>query len=139
MAEDVHKLKSTPIEVALCRVSSCERVRECVDLFRKNGIDNISLDLMIGIPGQTEKSLLTSLEFIRDMGVPHVSAYMLKLEEGTHFYKNSDKLDLPTELLNGIIVNPRSHVYGCHDTQTSTGVKAPLQVEACFCTHERTG
>lgn len=42
-------------------------------------------------------------------------------------------------LLNGIIVNPKSHVYGCHDTQTSTGVKAPLQVEACFCTHESTG
>ncbi len=82
---------------ALGRLSSAERVKECVELIRKNGIDNITLDLMIGIPNQIKESLLTSLDFALELAVPHVSAYMLKLEEGTHFYKNADKLCLPSD------------------------------------------
>lgn len=84
---------------SLGRLSSGERVRDCIEICRENGISNISLDLMIGIPGQTEESLKESIAFIKDSGVPHVSAYMLKIEEGTHFYKNIDKLDLPSESL----------------------------------------
>lgn len=81
----------------LGRLSSAERVEECVELIRNNGIDNITLDLMIGIPNQTKESLLASLDFIKKLNVPHLSAYMLKLEEGTHFYKNADKLNLPSD------------------------------------------
>lgn len=90
---------------ALGRLSSAERVKECVKLIRENGISNISLDLMIGIPGQTEESLKESIAFIKDSGVPHVSAYILKIEEGTYFYKNIDKLDLPSDSLTADMYN----------------------------------
>lgn len=56
-----------------------------VNLARKNGIDNISLDLMLGTEAQTKESLFRSVDFCADMGASHVSAYMLKIEEGTPF------------------------------------------------------
>ncbi len=83
----------------LGRLSDSDRVLECLEIIRDAGILNISIDLMLGVPGQTRESLLSSLEFIKQTEVPHVSAYMLKLEEGTNFYNrfSSGKLILPTE------------------------------------------
>ena len=76
---------------ALGRQSDKKRITEVVELLKANGIQNISLDVMLGIPYQTEESLKETLSFVIESGVPHISAYMLKIEEGTHFYKNYDK------------------------------------------------
>ncbi|MBO4339330.1 MAG: radical SAM family heme chaperone HemW [Clostridia bacterium] len=61
------------------------------------GIENISADLMIGLEGQSESSLLKSAEFALGLGVKHISAYILKLEENTPLYKMRDCLALPDE------------------------------------------
>ena len=53
---------------------------------RRAGFDNINLDLMYGIPGQSMESLERSLSFVTDLGPEHVSAYALRLEEGTPLY-----------------------------------------------------
>lgn len=67
-------------------------------LYAKNaGIDNISLDLMLGTPKQTVESLDYSIDFIKSSGVKHVSAYMLKLEQGTKFYEMRNRLELPDD------------------------------------------
>ncbi|MBE6789464.1 MAG: radical SAM family heme chaperone HemW [Ruminococcaceae bacterium] len=76
----------TPNEVAFC-------VKEA----KAAGIDNISLDLMLGLEGQTKQSLKSSIEFCADLGVSHISAYMLKIEPGTPFYKKQALLSLPDE------------------------------------------
>ena len=52
---------------------------------------------MLGIPQQTEKSLNETLDFCTSLGVPHISAYMLKIEENTHFYKNRHKYAFPDD------------------------------------------
>ncbi|MCL2532246.1 MAG: radical SAM family heme chaperone HemW [Oscillospiraceae bacterium] len=59
------------------------------------GIKNLSLDVMLGIPGQTLQSLQRTLEFCARAGATHVSAYLLKLEPGTPFAQNPP--DLPCE------------------------------------------
>lgn len=82
---------------SLGRRSDCEQVRRAVQMFSLAGITNISLDLMLGIPNQTMRSLDESLDFIYNCKVPHVSAYMLSLEEGTPLYLKKDSLCLPTE------------------------------------------
>lgn len=64
---------------------------------RRAGINNISLDLMLGIPLQTPKSLHQSIEFITNMQPTHLSAYILKLEEGTPLYKNQLNYIFPDE------------------------------------------
>ena len=81
----------------LGRQSDKNRVNEVIELLKSNGINNISLDVMLGIPYQTKESLKETLDFVIESGVPHISAYMLKIEEGTHFYKNFDRYDFPDE------------------------------------------
>lgn len=83
--------------VTLGRLSDREKISGCIRLFRQYGINNISLDLMLGIPYQTKESLKESIDFVRSKNVTHVSAYMLKIEENTAFYKKMDSLSLPDE------------------------------------------
>lgn len=80
---------------ALGRVAGKNEVERTINYARQSGIENISLDLMLGTPKQTIESLDYSFDFIKSMGVPHVSAYMLKIEEGTKFFQMRDRLVLP--------------------------------------------
>ena len=73
---------------ALGRRHGAEDARRTVEAARAAGITNISIDLMIGTPGQTEGTLARSADFCLSLGVPHISAYMLKIEEGTAFYRD---------------------------------------------------
>lgn len=82
---------------ALGRQSDKKRVADVIELLKSNGITNISLDVMLGIPYQTKESLSETLDFVIKSGVPHISAYMLKIEEGTHFYKYYDKYVFPDD------------------------------------------
>lgn len=81
----------------LGRLSDRNQVENAVKTAQKVGFDNITLDVMLGIPNQTEKSLNDTLGFCLSLGVPHISAYMLKLEESTHFYKNQHKYNFPDD------------------------------------------
>ncbi|MCH5190984.1 MAG: radical SAM family heme chaperone HemW [Oscillospiraceae bacterium] len=81
----------------LGRRADIKTVESDVKSIREAGIKNISLDVMLGIPKQTEKTLAETLSFCISSGVPHISAYILKLEENTPFYKNRGKLDLPND------------------------------------------
>ena len=82
---------------SLGRRADKNQVEKAVNLAKKAGFNNISLDLMLGIPKQTSASLSESIAFCAELGVQHISAYILKLEEGTYFYKNASKLNLPDE------------------------------------------
>ncbi len=81
----------------LGRLSDRNQVENAVKAAQKIGFENITLDVMLGIPNQTEKSLNDTLEFCLSLGVPHISAYMLKLEENTHFYKNQHRYNFPDD------------------------------------------
>ena len=60
---------------------------------RKSGFDNISVDLMFGIPLQTLDSLGYSLKEFISLGAEHISIYSLQLEEGTPLYKMQERYD----------------------------------------------
>ncbi|MDE6155247.1 MAG: radical SAM family heme chaperone HemW [Eubacterium sp.] len=82
---------------ALGRVAGQNEVAKAVSDAKKAGITNISLDVMLGTPKQTTDSLAETFEFIDKMQVTHISAYLLKIEEGTKFFKMRDRLALPDE------------------------------------------
>ena len=82
---------------ALGRRGGCDDVERAILRAKDAGIDNISLDLMLGVPNQTAESLKKSIAFCKKSGAKHVSAYMLKIEEGTPFHKIKDNLILPDE------------------------------------------
>jgi oxygen-independent coproporphyrinogen III oxidase len=52
-----------------------------VELLRAAGVSNINLDLIAGLPGQTEASWRDSLASVVRLGVPHVSVYMLEVDD----------------------------------------------------------
>ena len=78
----------------LGRPHSAEDVKDAVEDAKKAGFDNISLDLMTGLPGQTEDKLSKSIAFCSSLGVSHVSSYILKIEEGTVFHRKAGKGEL---------------------------------------------
>ena len=82
---------------ALGRLGSPEDAKNAVLAAKSAGIDDISLDIMLGIPGQTEETLKESLDFALSLPVTHLSVYILKLEEGTLFYKRRETLSLPDD------------------------------------------
>lgn len=69
---------------ALGRLHSAAQARESVELCRIAGFDNISVDMMLGTPGQTEEAVLSFCDNFCPL-VEHISAYLLKVEEGTPF------------------------------------------------------
>ncbi len=81
----------------LGRLSSRTEVEAVVHAAQDAGIQNVSLDVMLGIPNQTENSLRETLNFCISLGVPHISAYILKLEENTVFYKRREKYVFPDD------------------------------------------
>lgn len=64
---------------------------------RRVGFDNISLDIMYGIPEQTLESFEQTLNEACALSPEHISAYGLKIEEGTAFARNRETLILPDE------------------------------------------
>ncbi len=83
---------------ALGRRHTNRDVERTVAAARDAGINNISLDLMLGIPYSTEKSLKYSLDFLMSFEPQHISAYILKIEQGTPFGRaGASALCLPND------------------------------------------
>ncbi|MBO5883717.1 MAG: radical SAM family heme chaperone HemW [Clostridia bacterium] len=64
---------------------------------RRAGFSNISADLMYALPSQSISSFKRSLEELTSLCPEHISAYGLKIEEGTPFFEKVDSLSLPDE------------------------------------------
>lgn len=56
---------------------------EAVNLLSENGIDNISVDLIFGLPGQSIEEWQSDVQTALSLPVTHLSAYSLMVEEGT--------------------------------------------------------
>ncbi|MCQ2354960.1 MAG: radical SAM family heme chaperone HemW [Clostridia bacterium] len=82
---------------ALGRIHSYEDFVKTYDDARKAGFDNVSVDLMYGIPLQTEESFGKTVSTITSLEPEHLSLYALKIEDNTPFARKRDKLVLPGE------------------------------------------
>ena len=82
---------------ALGRLHSFEDFKDTYIAAREAGFSNISVDLMYGIPEQTEESFRESLHTLVELSPEHISAYGLKVEKGTRFYSMGERLALPDE------------------------------------------
>lgn len=81
----------------LGRVHSAGRAEQAVLDAHKAGFDNISCDLMIALPDQKPESLRYSIERLTELPIQHISAYILKTEEGTPFDCEEIRSRLPDE------------------------------------------
>lgn len=69
------------------RVHTVEDSLKCISLVHKSGVENISLDLLYGIPGQTMKTWEQSLSHAIKFSPHHLSTYELTPEKNTPLYQ----------------------------------------------------
>ena len=82
---------------ALGRIHTFADFEKTFSEAREAGFENISADLMSGIPEQTVESYLQSIDRLCSLHPEHISAYGLSVEEGTPFFKMQSRLKLPDE------------------------------------------
>ncbi len=92
----IQSLNDNELKV-LGRVHTANEAREAFLLARKAGFSNISVDLMTGLPGESEESLGETVKGLIALSPDHISSYALKIEEGTPFAKEREHLSLPDE------------------------------------------
>lgn len=85
----------------LGRVHTIQDFLQSFEMSRELGFHNINVDLMFGLPDQTLKQWVETLEEITKLNPEHLSCYSLIIEEGTDFYKKFQQgnLNLPDEEL----------------------------------------
>ncbi len=69
----------------LGRLHNFSAAKVAVGYAEKAGFNNVSCDIMLGLAGQSLRSLTDTVNEITSLPVCHISAYMLKIEEGTAF------------------------------------------------------
>ncbi|MEG2088176.1 MAG: radical SAM family heme chaperone HemW [Angelakisella sp.] len=71
----------------LGRAHNASQGVQAVELARQAGFDNISVDLMLGLPGQDSAAVQELCQMAIDLHAPHLSAYLLQVEPGTPFWE----------------------------------------------------
>ena len=75
----------------LGRPHTFAQARQAVEWARKANFDNLSLDLIYGLPGQSPKSWHSTVEQVLALEPEHISAYGLKVEEGTPLHQRVER------------------------------------------------
>jgi oxygen-independent coproporphyrinogen III oxidase len=81
---------------AVGRVHNTAQAVTAIRTIKEVGLNNVSADLIIGLPGQTWTTLHDTLAAVTALGINHLSVYCLSLEEGTPLTKNPPS-DLPSD------------------------------------------
>ena len=77
---------------ALGRIHDDSEALAAVDMARRAGFDNLNLDLMHGLPGQSLAQARADIDQAIALGPEHLSWYQLTLEPNTEFYSRPPKL-----------------------------------------------
>jgi len=88
----------------LGRVHTREMVFKSFDVLRRVGFDNLNLDLMFAIPGQTMAAWRETLDEIMALGSEHLSSYEVIYEEDTPLFAqlNAGRFDVDEALACGM-------------------------------------
>ena len=81
----------------LGRIHTLDEFKVSYGILRDAGIDNINIDIMYALPDQKSEDFMKTLDQVAEFNPEHISAYCLKIEENTHFFKIKDSLVLPDE------------------------------------------
>ena len=86
----LQSFKSSDLEW-MNRAHSVEEALQCVPLAQKHGFDNISVDLIYGLPNLTTNEWQDHISKVIAMDVAHISAYCLTIEEKTVLHQLVEK------------------------------------------------
>jgi len=89
------------IAKAINRNHTFKDTQKAVDYARKEGIHNINIDLIMGLPNVTKNMFLKDLERIVSLNPTHISCYSLTVHPNTVFYMN--EIEEPSEEFSRIL------------------------------------
>lgn len=101
----------------LGRTHTPQDIYSAYEMARKIGFDNINLDLIFSIPGQTINSLIYSINKLMELDPEHISAYMLTYYEQTKFHKllQNKKIKKIDDDIEGEYYNIVKEILRSHD------------------------
>lgn len=70
------------------RRHNSKQIFDTIEFAKKSGFENISIDLIYGLPNQTINMLRKDLESVKKLPITHVSLYGLKIDDGCYFSNN---------------------------------------------------
>ena len=81
------------------RLHNFDDFKLALELAQGNGFENISVDMLLGLPKQKKSDVMKMLKYLVSHEVKHISAYSLILERGTPMFNkvSSGKVSLPSE------------------------------------------
>lgn len=82
---------------SLGRPHNFKQAKDAVEMAREAGFENVTIDLMYGLPNQTRRGWAMTLRNVLDLKPDHVSCYGLKVEKGTPLYEYQDCANLPDD------------------------------------------
>lgn len=82
---------------ALGRPHNYEQAVQAVEKAREAGFENISVDLMYGLPNQSREQWMQTLRHVADLKPEHISCYGLKVEPGTPLASYQDCANIPDD------------------------------------------
>ena len=85
------------------RRHTSKQAEEAVKNAQKAGFDNISIDLIYGLPFQTLKAWVDQLDRALSLNIQHISAYGLTYEEGTALWKQRENGEI--EVVDDLVMN----------------------------------
>jgi putative oxygen-independent coproporphyrinogen III oxidase len=103
---------------ALGRIHDGEQARRAIDIARER-FDNINLDLMYALPGQSSEDVAADIETALAFSPAHISAYHLTIEPNTFFYRYPPKLpedDAAAEMQSAIESELAHHGFEHYET-----------------------
>lgn len=95
---------------AMGRTHTVEDFLETVNSIREYGIKNISADIIIGYPNQKLSDVKETIAFLIKNNIPHISAYMLQVEDGTKLKSLVDN-GLATPANDDLVIEMYNSVY----------------------------
>ncbi len=107
----------------LGRRHSFSDVQRAVSALKKAGIDNINVDLMYALPGESDDDLIVDLEAILSLEVDHISAYSLILEDRSIFKAKGIKeaeQDIQANQYEIVLKTLREHGYRRYEVSNYT-------------------
>ena len=116
---------------AIGRTHTLNDFYDAVEAAQSAGIDNINADMIYSLPAQSVEDVRQTAQIISSLGISHVSAYSLILEEGTPLYEEHPQLpDDETD---------REMFYAIRDILSKRGIEryeiSNFAKKGCECRH----
>lgn len=119
------------------RIQSVDNIKQTFKILSESRFPNVNGDVMIGLPGQTAKSVVKTIDFLAKHNVKHISIYSLQMEKHTLLYNKMRKGRIKP-IKEKAIVNTYSKAYKILKKEGFRRYEVSNYAKPCFeCEHNK--